>query len=260
MSLSDDLALAHRIADAVAPISMRHFERGVTASPKPDGSPVTVADHAVEDAILAVLARERPLDGVLSEEAGGSGRTDRRWIVDPIDGTRSFVAGSSAWATLLALEVEGEIVLGLVDCPAMARRYWATRGGEAFSARTVGTRLADQQSLSVSAITTLSSARFSANAVVLANDSRNATLLAAQSTWTEKTTHYVLDLVEGRVDVVLLEDYGDSWDHAAWVVIAEEAGGVFFDLDGGRSIETRHAVYTTSHLEAAVRAVLDLPR
>src|SRR5690606_27339761 len=93
---------------------------------------VTDADEAVEDAIRATIRDERPEDAVLGEERGETGAGPRRWIVDGIDGTHSFAAGSVRWATLIALEVSGEVVLGVCDQAARERRYWASKGAGAF--------------------------------------------------------------------------------------------------------------------------------
>lgn len=257
-SLADDLALAHRIVAAVASLSLRHFRSGVAASAKSDGSPVTAADREVESVILATLEAERSDDAVLSEEAGEHGKAGRRWIIDPIDGTSAFVAGSPLWATNIALEVGGEIVLGLVDCPALAIRYWAARGEGAFVANVLDSRCAEVRPLAVSAVDTLAEARFAANAKVAVSASANFALLRGECVWTEPTVGFALDLVEGRLDVVLMEDFGDAWDHAPWVVIVEEAGGAFFDLTGGRRVDTRHVVYTNGRLSSAVREALSL--
>ena len=111
----------------------RFRARDLVVHTKPDRTPVTEADHAVEEALRAQLARERPDDGIVGEEYGVHVAGNRRWIVDPIDGTKSFLRGSPPWATLLGLEVDGDLVLGMVSAPALGRRWWATRGGGAFA-------------------------------------------------------------------------------------------------------------------------------
>ncbi|HET6952042.1 MAG TPA: inositol monophosphatase family protein, partial [Acidimicrobiales bacterium] len=134
--LAADLALALRLADAADVISLSHFTGGaVDHEIKPDGSPVSAADLAVERRICEIVAAERPGDGVLGEEVGASGPAGRRWILDGIDGTVLYVAGRRGWATEIALEVDGEIVLGVTSGPADGCRWWAARGGGAWHRR-----------------------------------------------------------------------------------------------------------------------------
>ena len=138
---ADDLALAHEIADAADAITRSRFEAAdLVVEAKPDLTPVTDADRAVEDAVRRMLAERRPDDAVVGEERGESGSGARRWIVDPIDGTKNFVRGTPSWATLLALEVDRVVVVGLVSAPALSRRWWAARGDGAWVRSPAGTR------------------------------------------------------------------------------------------------------------------------
>src|SRR6478735_4031062 len=131
--MSPDLALALAFADTADAISLGRFRASdLIVETKPDKTPVTEADHAVEEAIRERLASERPGDGMLGEEFGVTGGTSRRWIVDPIDGTRNYSRGIPVWATLIALEEDGVIRLGVVSAPALGRRWWAERGAGAF--------------------------------------------------------------------------------------------------------------------------------
>ena len=134
-TLDADLALAHELADLADTITMKRFRaEDLIVETKPDMTPVSEADRAVEQAMRARLADVHAGDTVLGEEYGQDDGTTaaRRWIVDPIDGTKSYVRGMPVWATLLALEQDGELVLGVVSAPALNRRWWATRGGGAF--------------------------------------------------------------------------------------------------------------------------------
>ena len=97
----------------------------------PTRTPVTEADRAVETELRAILARERPADAILGEEEGELGSGPRRWVIDPIDGTRNYSRGVPVWATLIALEEDGRVVVGVVSAPALHRRWWAERGGGA---------------------------------------------------------------------------------------------------------------------------------
>src|SRR3954452_11476047 len=131
---SPDLTLALSLADAADAISLGRFGASdLLVETKPDRTPVTEADRAVETAIQERLAHERPEDGILGEEHGTvDGDGGRRWIVDPIDGTRNYSRGIPVWATLIALEEDGRLRLGVVSAPALGRRWWAERGSGAF--------------------------------------------------------------------------------------------------------------------------------
>lgn len=127
----DELAFAHEIADRAGEIALRYFRNDPSVTWKPDATPVTEADLAVEAMIREELARRFPEDAIRGEEGGIEGSSDRMWIVDPIDGTRNYAAGIQIWANLLALKVGDEYVLGLVNAPALGERYAAVRGGGA---------------------------------------------------------------------------------------------------------------------------------
>ena len=125
------------MADSADALTRAAFTgEAVAFTAKHDGSPVTATDVAVEDALLHLVARARPDDGFLGEETGLSNQGPRLWIVDPIDGTRSFVAGGRAWGTLIALSDHGRLVVGVVSAPALGGRWWATVGVGARAQRT----------------------------------------------------------------------------------------------------------------------------
>jgi histidinol-phosphatase len=136
--MDSDLDLLHALADTADQLTMARFLAGdLRVSNKPDATPVTDADAAVERALREVLAQRRPGDAVLGEEDGLSGDSPRRWVIDPIDGTKNFLRGMPVWATLIALEADGEVAAGLVSAPALSRRWWAARGAGAWA--TAGT-------------------------------------------------------------------------------------------------------------------------
>ncbi len=126
-----ELAAAHAIADRAGEIASSFFRHDPEVRWKPDETPVTEADLAVEAMMREELARRFPGDAILGEEGGVAGESDRMWVVDPIDGTRNFAAGIQIWANLLALKVGDEYVLGLANAPALGERYAAVRGGGA---------------------------------------------------------------------------------------------------------------------------------
>ncbi|MGH2934726.1 MAG: inositol monophosphatase family protein, partial [Gaiellaceae bacterium] len=130
--MGDDLAFALRLADAADALTLPRFRAAdLHVDTKPDATPVTDADRAVERALRELVARERPGEGVYGEEEGDDGGSTR-WIVDPIDGTRNFSRGIPVWATLIALEREGRIACGVASAPALGRRWWAARGEGAY--------------------------------------------------------------------------------------------------------------------------------
>src|SRR5262249_14817782 len=120
--VNPDLELALRLADAADAISFPQFGSGLAIETKPDLTPVTEADRTVEAELRRLLAAERPDDAVLGEEGGAAGSASRRWIVDPIDGTRNYARGIPVWATLIALESDGLVSVGVVSAPALASR------------------------------------------------------------------------------------------------------------------------------------------
>src|SRR5918994_473361 len=135
---TDDLRLAHVLADDADALTTARFKAlDLHVMTKPDLTPVTDADQAVEDGIRRTLSRARSRDAVLGEESGTTGHSQRRWVVDPIDGTKNFVRGVPVWATLIALMVDDEVVVGVVSAPALNRRWWAMKDGGAFTGRSL---------------------------------------------------------------------------------------------------------------------------
>jgi histidinol-phosphatase len=132
MDTVDDLQLAFEVEDMAAELALAHFESGVSATLKADGTPVTEADRAVERLLRETLAQARPDDAFLSEELGQLGESDRVWILDPIDGTAFFSRGDPNWRIHVALEVQGITEVAVVTSPALRRCWWATRGGGSF--------------------------------------------------------------------------------------------------------------------------------
>ena len=139
-AFDDDLRLAHVLADSADAITMGRFKaRDLKVESKPDMTPVSDADKAAEEAIRSALSRARPRDAMLGEEFGetAAGATGRKWIIDPIDGTKNYVRGVPVWATLIGLMEGEEVVAGVVSAPALGRRWWAAKGGGAFTGRSL---------------------------------------------------------------------------------------------------------------------------
>jgi histidinol-phosphatase len=247
--LTDDVELAFQLADAAAVVALPFFERGVTPETKSDGSPVSEADLAVDRVLLEMLAAARPDDAVLSEESGERpGRTGRRWILDPIDGTFNFVAARPAWGTHVALTIDGELAIGVITRPVTSVRYWATRGGGAHAITASGeapTRLA------VSDRCVLEECRAS----VWGRGSEYRELLAGACLLRDADLDDVLAVARGDHDAVV-DSHGAIWDNAPAVLIVEEAGGRYRDHDGGRRLDLGRAWFTNGVIDDAIAAAL----
>jgi len=243
--MSPDLALALSLADEADAISLERFRAGdLHVETKPDLTPVTEADRAVETRIRARLAHERPDDGILGEELGVSGGSARRWIVDPIDGTRNYSRGIPVWATLIALEEEGQILLGVVSAPALHRRWHAERGGGAW---------VNDDRVRVSAVREIEDA-------VLSFALEQPIPALAAYAWHARGygdfwAHMLV--AEGAVDAAVDAVGVKIWDLAAIQPIVEEAGGRFTDAAGAARVDGGTAISSNGHLHdellAAVR-------
>jgi histidinol-phosphatase len=215
---------------------------------KPDLSPVTDADRAVERALRERISAERPGEAVLGEEEGGDTDRPARWILDPIDGTKNFSRGIPIWATLIALERDGEVALGVASAPALGRRWWAERGAGAF---------ADGQAIHVSRIQRMEDAVFSFTRTnVIA--ARGGELELVRRAWHARTFSDCwqhLLVAEGSVDAAI-DPMLHPWDIAALQVIVEEAGGRATDFAGARSLDGGSLVSSNGLLHDEVLAAL----
>jgi histidinol-phosphatase len=239
-----DLMLAHKLADEARRVSMSWFRSVLNERKKHDGSIVTEADEAVEDALTALLADERPGDAVLGEERGQRGTGERRWIIDGIDGTLTFVRGGHQWGTLIALEVAGEVVLGVAEQPVLRRRYWAARGSGAYVISDRAGSSAER--LRVSQVDQIGQARTCLPLPEWQPDGRSALVaerLAATCRHTAPEDHPALQVAWGGSEVAVVYQ-ARSWDLAALTVIVEEAGGRFSDLDGGLRLDSGCGLFT----------------
>lgn len=241
--MSVDLELAFRLADAADAISLPRFRSGLAVEVKPDLTPVTEADRAVETELRRILADERPDDAILGEEQGVAGSSARRWILDPIDGTRNYSRGIPIWATLIALEDGETVQLGLVSAPALGRRWWAVRGSGAF---------ADGEPISVSAISRVEDA-------VLSFAIESDVPAIARRAWHARGFgdfwSYML-IAEGAVDGACDGPGVKEWDLAATQVIVEEAGGRFSDATGVSRIDGGSAVASNGLIHEELLAAL----
>lgn len=246
--MRSDLELALLLADAADAVSAPLFRSGLAVETKPDLTPVTEADRAVERELRRLLASERPADAVLGEEEGATGaaRPGRRWLLDPIDGTRNYARGIPVWATLVALEENGAVRLGVVSAPALGRRWWAERGAGAF---------ASGERVRVSGISRIEDA-------VLCLAPENPLPELARRAWHPRGfgdfwAHMLV--AEGAVDGVVETVGVAEWDLAAVQVIVEEAGGRFSDFSGRRRLDAGTAVTSNGLLHEQLLAALPPP-
>lgn len=247
-----DIELAHHLAAAAAEVAMGFVAPAVAWEAKADGSPVSAADIAVEAALIELLARHRPTDGVLSEESGEVARGDRRWILDPIDGTSHFVTGAPDWGTHIALEVDGQIVLGIITRPLLGQRWWAATGCGAFVDGD-GAAMAKSARLALTRQASVSGARVG---VYSMGDSPVRDRLRAAGATVVEGPSPILELLEGRIDAVVSDNCGLVWDHAPAVVLVTEAGGRFVDPVGGSDPARQGGLYANEHLHGDLRRVV----
>lgn len=230
---TDDLRLAHVLADDADSLAMARYKAlDLHVMTKPDLTPVTDADKAIEDGIRRTLSRARPRDAVHGEEGGSTGSGSRRWVVDPIDGTKNFVRGVPVWASLISLMIDDEVVVGLVSAPALNRRWWAMKDGGAWTGKSL-LRATRCQVSDVSRIEDASLAYSSLGGW----DSRGRLdefLALTRCVWRTRAYgdfwSYML-LAEGAVDIATEPELA-LHDMAALDVILREAGGIATSLEG----------------------------
>ena len=245
------LQVALEAATAAAAVIQGHFGRQPTVRHKADASPVTAADEEAEQCIRGVLRRAFPRHAILGEEFGRDGEGGLLWLVDPIDGTKSFVRGYGMFSTQIALMHEGELVLGVSSAPAAAELCWARRGGGAWrrqgDAAAERIHVSDMAEPGRAALSTgnLKSLAAGPGWAALAGLVREADRSRGYGDY----YHYHL-LARGALDLVIESDV-NILDIAALAVIVREAGGVFTDLDGAPpGIGTRSVLAGTPALHA----------
>lgn len=257
MAWERELETALELARAAASVALGHFG-SAAAETKADDSPVTIADRECERLIAARLAEAYPADGVFGEEgARRAGSSGRRWIIDPIDGTRDYVRGAFLWAHLLALEAEGEIVLGVASFPLQGRVYYASKGQGAWcvEGRTeTQLRCSDiaQPGRAVLCFGQLNQAR---------SEPWGGRLLEfLEPFWAVRSMGGATDamLVASGKAEAYLEPGLKPWDVAALAIIGEEAGCVWHDFEGRRTIYGGSLALYAPGLRAAVRGFLGL--
>ena len=254
--MSSELEFALRLADAADAITSARFRAlDLAVRSKPDRSPVTDADTAVEDMLRDMINKALPTDAIAGEEGGGAIGAGRTWVLDPIDGTKNFLRGVPAWATLIALVEDGTPTVGVVSAPALGKRWWAAAGEGAFSD--------DGRRLRVSAVSNLEDAYLSTTDLGswVKYHSREAYLNLVDACWESRAfgdfwSHCLV--AEGVMDVAA-EPIVNPWDVAPIQVLVEEAGGRFTDLSGAADFRGGSSLSTNGLVHDAALAKLSRP-
>ena len=267
-----DLQLVRKIGKAADAVSMARFlAQDLVIETKPDSTPVTDADKATEKCIREILESERPEDGILGEEFGSDITGKKRyWVIDPIDGTKSFLRGLPVWSTLIALvEVTNdsgiekhEVVVGLVSSPALARTWFATKGGGAFttfdSANTAntasGANVGQPRKISVSLVNKIQDAHLGYSDFVGFGERLPAFQSLFNEAWRTRAvgdfwSHMLV--AEGVMDLAIQPSLA-LWDMAPLDIVVREAGGHFFDLTGNDGPFGKSGVSTNAALKEIV--------
>lgn len=243
------------MAAAAGENARRIRAHGIAAETKPDASPVTIADKENERLIREAIEREFPGDAILGEEGSEkAGASGRRWIIDPIDGTRDFVRGNRFWCVLLALEEAGESVVGVAHFPMLDETYWAWQGGGAYG---------NGERLRASAIASIGESVFSPSGLQLASARPHLARVCdlMQRSWSVRSYGGALDacmVAAGKAEI-WFEPKVEVWDLAPLKLILEEAGAAFFALDGSRRIDRGSAIGCAPGVVDAVREALGVP-
>jgi histidinol-phosphatase len=246
------LDFAVGLARDAGAITYRHFKGSFVAERKADNSFVTVADRETERRLRTSIEKAFPDDAILGEEEGEKpGKSNRRWILDPVDGTYSFVHGVPLYGVLIGLEVDGEAVVGVVSLPALDELVYAARGVGCFwndvPARVSSTEFLGDALLLATDFGTCEQYGFGQAAQVLQRQ------VNARRTWGDAYGHALV--ATGRADI-MLDPIMNVWDCAALLPILEEAGGTFTDWQGQRTIHGGNAISTNGALFESVMAAI----
>lgn len=243
MNYINDLEKAFKLADTADKIGMKYFrKRDLKFETKPDDSPVTEGDKAVEAALTKIVTEEYG-DSYVGEEGTRSGDNDRRWLVDPIDGTKNFLRGFPVWGSLISLKIGDEVVVGCVSAPALGRRWWATKNGGAFTRDVNGK---DRQ-IHVSEVKEISDSFLLHNSMMTWDkqaDGVEKVMTLLRKTWRQRHVGDFLAFMyvaEGVADGCF-DSFPALWDIEAAQLIVEEAGGtVWTSANENTPIDERRA-------------------
>jgi len=253
--LQELLDFAVEIAREAGEITLRHFRGSYVAERKADNSFVTVADREAEAHLRERIEKAFPEDSILGEEAGEkSGTSNRRWILDPIDGTYSFVHGVPLYGVLIGVELMGEPIVGVVNLPASGEIVYAARGLGCFCngepARVSSTTSIEEALLLCSDFGICEQYGFGPAAASLQRRAH------ARRTWGDCYGHVLV--ATGRADI-MIDPVMNIWDCAALLPIVEEAGGTFTDWSGRPTIDGGNAISTNGQLFDSVMEIVRKP-
>ena len=229
-------------------ITLEYFQTDLAVESKDDGTPVTIADQRAEQALRRILTEAFPEDNIVGEEYGRTSKSGvGTWYLDPIDGTKSFIAGVPFYGVLLAYELDTKVELGVAHFPALNETIWARRGGGCFwNGRKVGvSAVNDFRDVALM----LSDYKHLADAGHAALSNKLLQITRLQRTWGDAYGHILV--ATGRAEI-MLDPYMSVWDCGPLLPIVEEAGGKFTDWQGVPTIHGKNAFSTNGHLHAAM--------
>jgi histidinol-phosphatase len=252
LELQKALDITRRAGD----LALQYFNGTTLVEEKADSSPVTTADRECEQLIAGFLHENFPEDGILGEEGAFSGsRSDRRWLIDPIDGTRDFVRHNNFWSVQLALQSGSEVVLGIIHCPGRNETVYAVKGTGCFW---------NGKPVTSSEINRLEKSILMVSGFKAAWDAwpPEAVRRLTQECWTVRCyggCYDVIMLACGKADI-WLSGSGMEWDYAPACIIASECGARYLTRDGDARIDARHCVICVPGLEKEIRSILGIPQ
>ena len=260
LNTEDLLSFCLKLADEADRIAMNFFDQGNIASEqKNDGSLVTVADKTIEEYLRGRITEEMPLASVLGEEAGLiQNESDVRWIIDPIDGTHGFIRGLPVWATLIAVEKDGVIAVGVVSAPALSTRWWASKDAGAYRCD-LSSHERDAIKIAVSNVKDITNSQILYGSYSLTLNKWPGVDTLLRSAWRTRGFgdfwgHCLV--AEGAAEV-MLEGEISPWDIAAVSIIVEEAGGLLTDDMGNAVITAGHCISTNGLIHETILDSLD---
>lgn len=249
------LEAVSNVARIAGDVALRYFKRDLSIDTKGDGSPVTVADRAAEEAARAWIAERFPGDAVLGEEFGATGHAgQRRWFIDPIDGTKTFVRGVPLWGTMIAVAQDDEVHAGAIYCPAVDELVVAATGSGCWFN---GRRCHVSPISSLDAATILvTDARFPYHPHRAVRWAALGARVALSRTWGD--CYGYVQVATGRAEL-MVDDKLSPWDAASLFPIIREAGGVYTDWRAGSVIDGGDGIASNAALAAAFREALGIP-
>jgi histidinol-phosphatase len=258
----DWLTFALTCADAADTLALEHFRRDLVIETKPDHTFVTQADTAIERRIRELIHGAYPDHGLVGEEYGTEeGAGSVRWYIDPIDGTHNFMRGVPLFGTLLAVEEDGEVVVGVMSAPALGERWYASRGGGSWAVGSLGPAAGTPRRIGVSMVGAIADAQilYSSPLDIEASGEAPGFDALVRSAWRDRGFGdfwgYAL-VAEGAAEA-MIEVGPNSWDLAAPSIVVEEAGGRATDIHGVRSIHNGTALATNGLLHDEVVLALE---